>query len=71
MVARGVVLGVVSVAVCACASAAPIERASLQSAVYIVGDDTPSFRASAGSGTSDTERQLLSIKRIYWFFAGR
>lgn len=71
MVARGVVLGAVTVIVCACASAAPIERASLQSAVYMVRDNTPLLSASAGSGAPDIEGQFPARNRIYWFFAGR
>lgn len=71
MVARGLLIAAVAVAICACASTAPSERASLQNAVYMVGDNTPLVRASANSGATESEGQFQVIKRIYWFFAGR
>ncbi len=71
MVARGFMIAAVAIAACACASTAPRERASLQSAMYMVGDNTPLLRASAGSAAVGTEGQFPVIKQLYWFFAGR
>ena len=70
MVARGFVIAAVAIAACACASTAPRERASLQNSVYMVGDNTPVVRASAGLA-SEMEGQFPVIKQLYWFFAGR
>lgn len=70
MVTRALVTAAVAVAVCACASTVP-ERASLQSAVYMVGDNAPLVRANAGSETMESEGEFPVIKRLYWFFAGR
>jgi hypothetical protein len=71
MVARGFVIAAAAIAVCACASTAPRERASLQNSMYMVGDNTPLLRASAGSAAAESEGQFPVIKRLYWFFAGR
>ena len=71
MVARGFVIAAVVMATCACASTAPREGASLQSAMYMVGDNTPLVRASAGSAASEREGQFPVVKQLYWFFAGR
>jgi hypothetical protein len=70
MVARAFLIAAVAVTACACASPAP-QRASLQSAVYMVGDNAPLVRASAGSDAMANEGQFPVIKRLYWFFAGR
>jgi len=70
MIARGLMIAALAVAVCACASTAP-QRAPLQNAVYMVGDNAPLVKANAGSDTTETEGQFPVIKRLYWFFAGR
>ena len=41
MVAQGLVIAAVSVALCACAASPSPQRASVQNAVYMVGDSTP------------------------------
>jgi hypothetical protein len=69
MIARTWVIAAAAVAVCACASTAP-ERASLQSPVYMVGDNAALLRANASS-SMEAEGQFSVIKRVYWFFAGR
>jgi hypothetical protein len=67
MIARGLVVATLAVAVCACASTAP-ERGS-QNALYMVGDNAPIVRTNAAAGS--TEGEFSVVKRIYWFFAGR
>ena len=71
MIARSFVIAAVAIAVCACASTAPSQRASLQNALYMVGDNTPLMKTSAGSSATETEGQFPVVKRLYWFFAGR
>jgi hypothetical protein len=70
MVARCFVVATLAVAVCACASTAP-ERAPLQNAVYMVGDNVPLVRTNAAPGSMESEGEFSVIKRVYWFFAGR
>jgi hypothetical protein len=70
MIARGLMMAALAVAICACTSTAP-ERASLQNAVYMVGDNTPLMRTNAAPGSTETEGEFSVIKRVYWFFAGR
>jgi len=70
MIARVLVVATLAVAVCACASTAP-ERAPLQNAVYMVGDNAPLVRANAAPGSMESEGEFSVIKRVYWFFAGR
>jgi len=67
MIARGLMMAALAVAVCACASTAP-ERGS-QTAFYMVGDNAPLVRTNAAPGS--TEGEFSVVKRIYWFFAGR
>jgi hypothetical protein len=70
MIARASMMAAVAVAVCACASTAP-ERASLQSPVYMVGDNAALEKANASTDAMASEGQFSVIKRLYWFFAGR
>lgn len=70
MIARGLMIAALAVALCACASSVP-ERASLQSGVYVVGDNAPIVKANEVTDASEDEGQFGVIKRIYWFFAGR
>ena len=70
MIARALIIAAVAVGVGACASTAP-ERTSLQSPVYMVGDNAALVKANAGPDGMDSEGQFPVIKRIYWFFAGR
>jgi hypothetical protein len=70
MITRGLVLATLAVALCACASPEP-QRASLQNAVYMVGDNAPLTKASAAPGSTESESEFSVIKRVYWFFAGR
>lgn len=70
MIARALMMAAVAVAVCACASTAP-ERTSLQSPVYMVGDNAALVKANAGPDAMGSEGQFSVIKRVYWFFAGR
>jgi hypothetical protein len=64
MIARGLLVATLCVAVCACASTAP-ERSS-RNAVYLVGDNAAPVR-----GSTESEGEFSVVKRIYWFFAGR
>jgi hypothetical protein len=69
MIARGLVVATLAVAVSACASTAP-QRGS-QNALYIVGDNAPLVRTNAAPGSMESEGEFSVIKRVYWFFAGR
>jgi hypothetical protein len=69
MIARGLVVATLAVAVSACASTAP-ERGS-QNALYMVGDNAPLVRTNAAPGSTGSEGEFSVVKRVYWFFAGR
>jgi hypothetical protein len=70
MIARGLVVATLAVVVCACASTAP-ERASLQSPVYMIGDNAALVRANTAPGSMQSPGEFSVVKRLYWFFAGR
>lgn len=70
MIARGLMIAALAVAVCACASREP-ERASLQNAVYVVGDNAPLVRTNAAPSSMENAGEISVVKRVYWFFAGR
>lgn len=70
MIARVSVIAAVALAACACASTAP-ERVSLQSPVYVLGDNAAVSRTSASAAPMEAQGQFSVVKRIYWFFAGR
>lgn len=69
MIARGLLVATLAVAVCGCASTAS-ERGS-QGALYMVGDNAPLVRTNAAPGSMESEGEFSVIKRVYWFFAGR
>jgi len=69
MIARGLLVATLAVAVCACASTAPEMRS--QNAVYMVGDNAALLRANSASGSMQGEGEFSVVKRLYWFFAGR
>ena len=69
MIARGLMMAALAVAVCACASTAP-ERGS-QTTLYMVGDNAPLVRTNAAPGSMGSEGEFSVVKRVYWFFAGR
>jgi hypothetical protein len=70
MIARGLILAALAVAVCGCASMMP-ERTSMQNTLYMVGDNAPLVKANTAPGSMESEGQFSVVKRIYWFFAGR
>ena len=70
MVGQGLVIAAVTVAVCACASSEPMQRASFENAVYMVGDNVPVVNASTADPTKSQGEHSV-VKRLYWFFAGR
>lgn len=69
MIARGLLIATLAVAVYACASTAP-ERTS-QNAVYIVGDHSAPISANSAPGSTESPGEFSVIRRLYWFFAGR
>ena len=70
MVAQGLAIAAVAVAICACASPERSQRASFQNAVYMVGDSAPLVNTSvADPAKSQGEHSV--VKQLYWFFAGR
>jgi hypothetical protein len=61
---------VLAAALSACASADPeLPVASLQNSVYIAGDQTATVQP-IGIPVADAEEDS-TLKRLYWFFAGR
>lgn len=70
MVAQGLVIAAVSVALCACAASPSPQRASVQNAVYMVGDSAPRLNANAADPV-ESQGEYSVVKRLYWFFAGR
>jgi hypothetical protein len=70
MVAQGLVIAAVSVALCACAASPSPQRASVQNAVYMVGDSAPRLNTNAADPV-ESQGEYSVVKRLYWFFAGR
>lgn len=70
MVGQGLVIAAVTVAICACASSEPSQRASFQNAVYMVGDSAPVVKTNAADPIQSQGEHSV-VKRLYWFFAGR
>jgi hypothetical protein len=69
MIARGLLVATLAVAVCGCASTAP-ERGS-QGALYMVGDNAALVRMNTAPGSMEGAGEFSVVKRLYWFFAGR
>jgi hypothetical protein len=59
---------------CACASTAQMDnQATVQNAVYVVGDGMPQSQpiATADMQQSMEPEQPSKLMRLYWFFSGR
>lgn len=70
MVGQGLVIAAAAIAVCACTSAEPTQRSSLQNAVYMVGDSAAVVKTNAADPVK-SQGEYSVVKRLYWFFAGR
>jgi hypothetical protein len=66
---RGVLVAVIAVTACACASTPSPERGP-QTAFYVVGDHASVVDVSVEPGAMP-EGEFSVVKRVYWFFAGR
>lgn len=59
---------------CACASTAAMDNgASVQNAVYVVGESMPPSQPMATANTQQSmdAEQPSKLMRLYWFFSGR
>jgi len=67
---RSLALVAIMLGLCSCATKEiATDQPVLQNAVYVVGDNMP-LQASAALG-QDASDQPSTLKRSYWFFAGR
>jgi len=70
MTMRSLALVAVVLGLCSCATKEiAADQPMLQNAVYVVGDNMPIKANPAVS--QDSSDQPSTLKRIYWFFAGR
>ena len=73
---RSYVVPAMAFVLCACASTPPSEpTASVQSAVYVVGEGMPQSQAMTTADTQQstdgTQQTPSKLMKLYWFFAGR
>jgi outer membrane biogenesis lipoprotein LolB len=75
MTTRGIVLVAAAIALSGCASTntpAPGQSASLQSAVYVVGENAATVKQASAEGQQATTMPGESkAMRFYWFLGGR